>query len=74
MNISLESPATERDLVILMRMSAKPKVWTVPERVKITENCLSLKMKKSTRIMTTSPTQYLVSLLCKYFMQLYTYW
>lgn len=68
MNISRESPAAERDLVILMTMRANPKVWTVPLRVKITENSLSEKRKRRRRMMTTSPIQYLRSLFWRYFM------
>lgn len=43
MKVSRESPLTDLDLLIFMTMSAKPKVWTVPERVKMTENYPLLK-------------------------------
>jgi hypothetical protein len=45
MKVYLERPETDRLLRILMTMSAKPKVWMVPARVKIRENCPSLKTK-----------------------------
>ena len=37
MNVYLERPATDLDFFIFIMMSAKPKVWTVPARVKRNE-------------------------------------
>jgi hypothetical protein len=45
MNVSLDNPVTARDLFILRTISAKPKVCTVPARVKISENYPLLKTK-----------------------------
>ena len=53
MKVSLESPATDLDLLIFIIMRAKPKVCTVPARVKIKENSPSLK-KKYVMIMITA--------------------
>ena len=74
MNIYLDNPAADLDLVILITMSANPNVCTVPLRVNITENYLSLKIKKSKRMMTTSPIQYFVSLLCRNFINSIITW
>lgn len=38
MKVSLDNPVTERLLLILRTMRANPNVWTVPARVKMTEN------------------------------------
>lgn len=62
MNIYFERPLTERDLVILITIRANPNVCTVPLNVKMTENSLSLNMKKSKTTITAKPIQYLVSL------------
>lgn len=57
MNVSLERPPTDLDLRILSTISKKPNVCTVPARVKMRENCPSLKTKYTMRTMIASTTQ-----------------
>lgn len=51
MNVSLESPLTDLDFLILRTINAKPKACTVPARVKIKENSPSLKKMYTARMM-----------------------
>ena len=39
MKVYLDSPVTDLLFLILMTIRANPKVWTVPAKVKINENC-----------------------------------
>ena len=43
MNVYLDNPLTDLDLLIFTTINANPKVCTVPERVNITENSPLLK-------------------------------
>lgn len=59
--VSFESPLTERDLLILMTISKKPNVCTVPARVKIKENYPLLKKKNRPKTITAKIPQYMAS-------------
>ena len=61
MKVSLDSPLTERDLLILMTISKKPKVCTVPAKVNMKENSPLLKKKKSPKIIKPRMPQYMAS-------------
>jgi hypothetical protein len=67
MKVSRERPETDLDFVIFKMIRANPNVWTVPESVNSTENCLSLKPKNKRSTTATRAIQYLESALFKYF-------
>ena len=61
MKVQRESPPTDRDLRILMMISANPNVCTVPDKVKIKENSPLLKQKYMMTMMEASTIQYIAS-------------
>lgn len=65
MNVSLDKPPTDRDFLIFRTTRANPKVCTVPERVKISENSPSLKTKYRVRMIPARTAQYAASYFLK---------
>ena len=65
MNVYLERPPTDRDFLIFRTINANPKVCTVPDKVKMSENSPSLKRKYIRRMTTANTIQYAASYFLK---------